>query len=215
MKMPTTITTLAIAAAFALSGCSAQDTADDEVPTEEPAEHDEDHDHNGEEGEEEEEEFIGELGMIAIAEVHTGDGEVMGEVTFTQTRNGVEVEGFLQGLDEGPRGFHVHEYGECDPPDFESAGGHFNPTDAPHGGPDSDHDHRHAGDFGNIEFDEEGIAEFYFVDDKIILGEGKTNIIGQALIVHYEEDDLESQPVGDAGPRAGCGIIEEARSGVR
>ncbi len=228
MRISSTIAILALSAAFVAAGCSGPDTADDDVPTEEPTEEthdhdeethdvdehldDEDHDHDDDEAEEEE--FVGQLGMIAIAEVHTGEGEVMGEVTFTQTRDGVEVEGFLEGLDEGPKGFHVHEYGECEPPDFMSAGGHFNPTDAPHGGPHDDHDERHAGDFGNIEFDEEGVAEFNFVDDKVTLGEGETNIVGQSLIVHYEEDDLVSQPVGEAGARAGCGIIEETRGGV-
>ncbi len=195
-------------------GCASPDVADDDEPVEEP-EIDEQYDEHDEDDEHAEDDVdTGVIGLIAVAEVHDGDGEVMGEVEFTQTEDGVEVEGRLESLEPGPRGFHVHEYGQCDAPDFESAGGHFNPTDTPHGGPHKDMEHRHAGDFGNIEFDEDGVAEFSFVDDMITLGDGVNDVVGQALIVHYDEDDLETQPTGDAGPRAGCGIIEGVRDDV-
>jgi superoxide dismutase, Cu-Zn family len=32
-------------------------------------------------------------------------------------------------------------------------------------------------------------------------------ILGRGVVVHAQEDDLESQPVGDAGARIGCGVI--------
>jgi len=37
---------------------------------------------------------------------------------------------------------------------------------------------------------------------------GPHSIVGRAVIVHAEEDDLETQPTGDAGPRAACGVID-------
>lgn len=198
-----------------VAGCSSSPEPEVDAPPAEMPEYDDEeevdeHEHEQEEVDEEEEEQ-GVLGMVAVAEMYSGDEEPMGEVTFTQTEEGVEVDGYIETLDESLKGFHVHEFGECDPPDFETAGGHFNPGGHSHGGPDDPPEERHAGDFGNIEFDEEGISEFSFVDDVITLGEGKNNIIGQSLIVHYEEDDLETDPTGDAGPRAGCGIIEEVR----
>ena len=191
-------------------GCASPETADDDPPTEEEIV-EEDEELEAEDEADEEDAEIGVVGLVAVAEVMTGDDEEMGTVEFTQTEEGVLVEGRLESLEPGPRGFHVHEHGECDPPDFESAGGHFNPTGHPHGSPEDMAGERHAGDFGNIEFDEDGIAEFSFVDEVITLGDGTNDIAGQALIVHYEEDDLESQPTGDAGPRAGCGLIETAR----
>ena len=39
------------------------------------------------------------------------------------------------GVPAGMHGFHVHETGDCSAPDATSAGGHFNPTNAPHGAP--------------------------------------------------------------------------------
>lgn len=156
-----------------------------------------------------EDEENGVVGMVAFAHMHSGHGEMIGEVTVTQTEEGVEIDGYMETLDEDPKGFHVHEYGECDPPVFESAGGHFNPKGHAHGGPDDPPEERHAGDLGNIEFDEEGVSEFSFVDDVTTLGSGTNDIVGKALIVHYEEDDLETDPTGDSGAGAGCGIIDK------
>lgn len=200
---------LVTAVLFIAVGCSSSDPVEDEPPAEPAPMPDElEEEEPVHEEAEEETEVEGVLHMVAMADVMSGEEEPMGQVMFTQTEEGVEVHGRLENLEPGPKGFHVHEHGECDPPDFESAGGHFNPTGHPHGGPDDPAGERHAGDFGNIEFDEDGVAEFTFVDDVISLGEGTNDIVGQALIVHYEEDDQQTQPTGDAGPRAGCGIIE-------
>lgn len=193
-------------------GCTGAQTREDEAPTEqieveeeeeETEEADEDHGHH------EHHDEAGVVGMVAVAEMINADGEQVGTVSFTQTEEGVLVEGEIDGLEPGVRGFHVHEYGECEGPDFMSAGGHFNPEGHPHGGPHDDPEERHAGDFGNIEIGEDGMASFSFVDEVITLGEGINNVVGQSLIIHVQRDDLESQPTGDAGARAACGIIEE------
>lgn len=39
---------------------------------------------------------------------------------------------------------------------------------------------------------------------------GRPDIIGRGLIVHHGADDLSSQPAGNSGPRAACGVIEPA-----
>jgi Cu-Zn family superoxide dismutase len=144
---------------------------------------------------------------LALAELQPTEGnKTTGTVTFTQLEEGVQVVVDLRGMSGGPgkRGFHIHEHGDCSAPDAMSAGGHFNPTAAPHGGPDDDH--RHAGDFGNLDFDENGIARADFIDHHITLI-GPDSIIGRAVIVHVQEDDLTTQPTGDAGARSACGVI--------
>ena len=65
---------------------------------------------------------------------------------------------------------------------------------------------RHAGDMGNIEADNSGRAHLEYVDHTISL-EGQTSIIGRSVILHLHEDDLKSQPAGNAGPRIACGVI--------
>ena len=141
----------------------------------------------------------------AVCVVHAlGDSGVKGKVTFTHQVDGVEIVAELTGLTPGKHGFHVHEFGDCSMMDGTCAGGHFNPTGAPHGGPNSAK--RHAGDLGNVEADETGRAVYKRVDQLIELS-GPNSIIGRSIIVHADPDDLTTQPTGNAGARVGCGVI--------
>lgn len=141
----------------------------------------------------------------AVAVVYpTADNEALGIVTFTKVDDGIRVEGRIENLSPGKHGFHVHQYGDLRKADGTSAGGHFDPEGKPHGGPGDEM--RHIGDLGNIEADENGVAEFSFTDKHLQL-DGPASIIGRGLIVHAGEDDLESQPTGDAGARVGMAVI--------
>ncbi|HSR69399.1 MAG TPA: superoxide dismutase family protein [Acidobacteriota bacterium] len=144
----------------------------------------------------------------AVAQLAPTEGnQVSGTVNFEQTDGGVHVTGQITGLKpETAHGFHVHETGDCSAPDGTSAGGHFNPFDTPHGGPDSAE--HHVGDLGNITSDAEGNVNLDLTFDFLSLEEGAQNsILGRGLIVHAGEDDLTSQPTGDAGARLACAVI--------
>jgi Cu-Zn family superoxide dismutase len=146
----------------------------------------------------------------AVAVVHpTENGDATGHVTFTKVEDGVRVQGEFEGLDEGKHGFHIHQYGDCRAADGTSAGGHYNPADNPHAGPDAES--RHVGDMGNLEADADGNATINYVDDTITLN-GPESIMGHGVIIHGGEDDLESQPTGAAGPRMGCGVVGVANT---
>lgn len=145
----------------------------------------------------------------AIAVLHPmKKSGVRGVVRFSRQNDGVHIAADIQGLRPGKHGFHVHEYGDCSALDGGSAGGHFNPTSKPHGAP-TDRE-RHAGDFGNISADAQGRARYEFTDKNISL-DGPTSIIGRALVVHADPDDLTSQPAGNAGARLACGVIGIAK----
>ena len=62
----------------------------------------------------------------------------------------------IEGLTPGKHGFHIHEWGDCGSKDGSAAGGHFNPAGVPHAAPDAAQ--RHAGDLGNIEANQGGVA---------------------------------------------------------
>lgn len=135
-----------------------------------------------------------------------GNEQVNGTVTFTQQDNGVLIDATVYGLTEGSHGFHVHEFGDVDCGDGTCTGGHFNPTGSDHGGPDDEV--RHVGDLGNIEADANGVGRYVRVDTMISLDMGSPNcIIGRAIIVHADADDLVSQPTGAAGARVAAGVI--------
>src|SRR5690606_15593276 len=106
-------------------------------------------------------------------------------------------------------GFHFHQTGQCEAPGFDSAGEHFNPTNASHGtahpqGP-------HAGDIPNIT-GASGATHVDQTNSMVTLAEGAANSLfdadGTALVVHADPDDYETQPSGNAGARIACGVIE-------
>ena len=92
----------------------------------------------------------------------TKGNQAAGNVTFIQKGEKVVVDARITGLTPGLHGFHIHEKGDCTAPDAVSAGGHFNPGKAPHAGPNDAQ--RHAGDFGNLSANADGVASQKFFD---------------------------------------------------
>ena len=140
-----------------------------------------------------------------------GGSQVHGEIKFTQVDSRVRIEGEVTGLAPGARGMHIHEKGDCSAADAASAGGHFDPREPKnwstrHGGPHAAE--RHAGDLGNIVFDRSGKAVVNMMASGIAVDSGPIGILGRALVVHFQADDLKTDPTGDAGARAACGVIE-------
>ncbi|XP_077563124.1 superoxide dismutase [Cu-Zn]-like isoform X2 [Haemaphysalis longicornis] len=140
---------------------------------------------------------------------------ISGSVTFRQDPGeNMTVEGNITGLPKGPHGFHVHQYGDlrngC-----ASTGGHYNPLNKSHGAPDAAE--RHVGDLGNINASESGPLSFCLSDQLLNLT-GENSIIGRAIVVHAEEDDLglgnhsQSLTTGNAGARLACCVIGIAAS---
>jgi len=141
----------------------------------------------------------------AVAVIHPTQGNTTtGTVTFHEQKDGTHIHGQLHGLTPGKHGFHIHELGDCSCADAMCTKDHFNPTNQPHGGLTSEK--RHVGDMGNIVANEQGNATLTIVDNYIKLN-GPQSVIGRSIIVHANEDDLVSQPSGNAGARIGCGVI--------
>lgn len=130
---------------------------------------------------------------------------VQGTLEFSQVRGVVSVSGVITGLKpNAAHAFHVHEKGDCSAPDFSSAGGHFNPTSQPHGAHDGAH--HHLGDMPPLMADANGTVRVSFNSESLTLT-GPNSIIGKAVIVHRDPDDVTAQPAGNAGPRLACGVI--------
>jgi Cu-Zn family superoxide dismutase len=132
---------------------------------------------------------------------------VKGRLLFTQVGDVVRVTGEVTGHTKGPKGFHIHEKGDCSDDKAMNSGGHFNPAKHKHGGPyDPD---RHAGDLGNINFNDAGTAKVNFtVGDISVSRDRPDGIIGRAVVVHAQVDDLKTDPTGNAGGRVACGVIK-------
>ncbi|KAL0323516.1 UNVERIFIED_CONTAM: Superoxide dismutase [Cu-Zn] 1 [Sesamum angustifolium] len=173
----------------------------------------------------------------AVAVLSSSEG-VSGTIYFTQEGDGpTSVTGNLSGLKPGLHGFHVHALGDTTNGCL-STGPHFNPASKEHGAPDDEV--RHAGDlamsrlekmlmlllphleqhvlkhiFVSLNSDTNGTAgtaSFTIVDNQIPLS-GPNSIVGRAVVVHADPDDLGrgghelSKATGNAGGRVACGII--------
>lgn len=134
-----------------------------------------------------------------------GHETLSGYVTFKQHEEAVTVLVHIEGLPaNSTHGLHIHQYGDCSAVDGMSAGGHFNPHDVPHGGPDDMI--RHVGDLGNVTSNQHGMGHLEVRDAHIAM-HGLNSIVGKSVIVHAQPDDFVSQPVGNAGARLLCGVI--------
>jgi|SRR5690554_4881138 len=147
--------------------------------------------------------------LVAHLNPTAGNEGIQGQVMFHQSGDKVQVTVHIEGLpSNSTHGFHVHEYGDCSAPNGTSAGGHFNPSNMNHGAP---HDaKRHVGDLGNLESNNAGTVHFEAADSHLAMS-GAHSIVGRAVIVHAQADDLTSQPVGNAGARVLCGVIGVAK----
>lgn len=147
---------------------------------------------------------------FASAVLMNSEGKSVGTAELTEEDNGVRVKVNVTDLPEGPHGYHFHEAGKCEAPDFESAGGHFNPTGASHGLEEKEGPH--AGDLPNLEVGADGTVEDEFLAEHVTLESGKDNSLlqvgGTALVIHAGADDGKTQPSGDSGDRIACGIVE-------
>jgi len=148
--------------------------------------------------------------MVKAVAVLSGSEGVKGTIFFTQEGDGpTTVTGSVSGLKEGLHGFHVHALGDTTNGCM-STGPHFNPAGHVHGAPEDEI--RHAGDLGNVTAGVDGVANIHVTDKHIPLT-GAHSIIGRAVVVHGDADDLGkgghelSKSTGNAGARVACGII--------
>lgn len=143
----------------------------------------------------------------ANASLADAAGAPRGAATLVETSAGLEVRITGEGLPTGTHGVHLHAVGRCDPPDFQSAGAHWNPTMKQHG-----HDNpqgAHAGDLPNLVIGADGRGEVRFTVPQSTLA-SLLDADGAAVVVHANADDYRTDPSGNSGGRIACGVVERS-----
>jgi Cu-Zn family superoxide dismutase len=149
-----------------------------------------------------------------------GNG-ITGTADFVEYAQGngqiVQVIVNVTGLPPGMHGMHIHTVGKCDPPNFTTAGGHFDP--GPFGNPDADLNHPyHSGDLPNINSVQSpnGLtASVTTYTTRFDLGGPLTlfDADGSSIIIHANPDTYSTGTQGQGvagGARLACGVISKS-----
>jgi Cu-Zn family superoxide dismutase len=140
---------------------------------------------------------------VAYAQLVDATGAAKARAVLTDDGTGVDVALLVENMAPGTYAFHIHETGTCTPPDFKSAGAHFNPTNQRHGA--------HKGDLPNVTVGADGKGQVETRVEGVSLAGGDEMAIvdadGAAMMIHAHADDGMTDPSGNAGARIACGPV--------
>lgn len=149
-------------------------------------------------------------GRAGQATLYYANGTPAGTMQLLESGNRLRVTAAIAGAPQGVHGFHLHQTGSCERPDFTSAGGHLNPEGKDHG--TLDPGGAHLGDLPNLVIAADGTGTI-----DAMLGSSREDAVraifdadGTAVVLHAGADDYKTDPSGDAGSRIACGVVSSA-----
>jgi superoxide dismutase, Cu-Zn family len=133
-------------------------------------------------------------------------GQSVGTAILSESPQGVRIKLDFKNLPPGAHLMHIHEFAKCEPPDFMSAGAHFNPTGtshAEHGPPGIP-----AGDIPIfvLTVAADGTAHSSVIARSVTLGTDSNSVFsngGTSLVIHAMAVEVSAS----APPGIACGVI--------
>jgi superoxide dismutase, Cu-Zn family len=128
-------------------------------------------------------------------------GHSVGTALLSPAATGVKITLDVKDLPPGEHSIHIHQFAKCDPPDFKSAGAHFDAANHTHEG-------HPAGDIPDFSLivGANGTAHVSTVAPYVTLGTDDHSVFsngGTAIIIHAVAGGTGS----GAPPRIACGVI--------
>jgi superoxide dismutase, Cu-Zn family len=128
-------------------------------------------------------------------------GQSVGTAFLSPAPTGVKITLDIKDLPPGEHSIHIHQFAKCDPPDFKSAGAHFDAANHTHGG-------HPAGDIPDFSLivSANGTARVSTIAPYVTLGSDDHSVFsngGTAVIIHAVAGGTGS----GAPPRIACGVI--------
>lgn len=165
---------------------------------------------------------------LATATFTTQESADAGTADLSEGPEGVVIRVTASGLKPGWHAIHFHETGDCSDEGYKKSGSHVQHLQVPEGsitaeliGPDEKKPHGllnqegpDSGDLPNIYAGADGTVNAELYSDRVTLSDAETRAMlldedGSALVIHKGPDDHMSQPIGGAGGRVACAVIEK------
>lgn len=147
---------------------------------------------------------------VASTRLTLANGIPAGTVQIVGNGDRLTITVVATGMSPGSHGFHLHQTGKCERPDFTSAGGHLNPLGKDHGS--LAEGGAHLGDLPNLEVGQGGTgtvtADISASREQAL--DWLFDADGTAVVVHAAPDDYRTDPTGNAGSRIACGVLERS-----
>lgn len=138
-------------------------------------------------------------------EIKDAQGQAVGTAVLSEATQGVKIKLDVKGLPPGEHSLHIHQNAKCEPPDFKSAGPHFNGASG-----HADHAGLPAGDIPDFSLivAADGTGHASVVAPNVTLGADEHSVFsngGTAIVIHAVAGGTTSA----APPRIACGVISK------
>lgn len=138
-------------------------------------------------------------------EIKDAQGQAVGTAVLSEAAQGVRIKLDVKGLPPGEHSLHIHQNAKCEPPDFKSAGPHFNGASG-----HADHAGLPAGDIPDFSLivAADGTGHASVVAPNVTLGADEHSVFsngGTAIVIHAVAGGTTSA----APPRIACGVISK------